>query len=322
MRRLCLCPNHIPLMSGEPLASPWGALQRVISSYHSHVLFPPGQAVARPLFPIGSRVSPDPDPISHWSGHGFYRGCLSHISNRFHARVARKGPLQCKRCQRFGHTQRNCGCAPRCLACGDEHPSGKCDTPKQQLKCCSCGGNHTANYRGCSVAKAADAKRARGERSRKDGVSTRLPAPKSAPAKPSPEQEKLGPGWNHVVRDGRVVKAQATPSITSTSSDIGRRTERQAAPTGGQRKPACPEVSVVESQPPRSKQTDSTPSPPQGQSPLQEIADLLENLPTKACVELTRRLLSASSSLPTGEARPRAVIRTVILFIAEYGCAA
>jgi hypothetical protein len=23
-------------------------------------------------------------------------------------------------------------------------------TPKQQLKCCSCGGNHTATYRGCS----------------------------------------------------------------------------------------------------------------------------------------------------------------------------
>jgi hypothetical protein len=49
-----------------------------------------------------------------------------------------KGPLQCKSCQRFGHTQRNCGYAPRCLACGDEHPSGKCVTPKKQLKCCSC----------------------------------------------------------------------------------------------------------------------------------------------------------------------------------------
>ena len=30
--------------------------------------------------------------------------------------VATKGPLQCKRCQRFGHTQRNCGYAPRCVA--------------------------------------------------------------------------------------------------------------------------------------------------------------------------------------------------------------
>ena len=32
--------------------------------------------------------------------------------------VAPKGPLQCKRCQRLGHTQRNCVYAPRCVACG------------------------------------------------------------------------------------------------------------------------------------------------------------------------------------------------------------
>jgi PAX-interacting protein 1 len=31
------------------------------------------------------------------------------------------GPLQCKRCQRFGHTQRYCGYAPRCFACGEAH---------------------------------------------------------------------------------------------------------------------------------------------------------------------------------------------------------
>jgi hypothetical protein len=29
-----------------------------------------------------------------------------------------KGPLHCKRCQRFGHTQRNCRYAPRCVTCG------------------------------------------------------------------------------------------------------------------------------------------------------------------------------------------------------------
>jgi hypothetical protein len=38
--------------------------------------------------------------------------------------VAPKGPLQCKRCQRFRHTQRNCGCAPRCVECRDAHQSG------------------------------------------------------------------------------------------------------------------------------------------------------------------------------------------------------
>jgi len=36
--------------------------------------------------------------------------------------VAPEGPLQFKRCQRFGHTQRNCGYAPRCVACGGLPP--------------------------------------------------------------------------------------------------------------------------------------------------------------------------------------------------------
>ena len=52
---------------------------------------------------------------------------------------------------------------------------------------------------------------------------------------------------------------------------------------------------------------------------LEEISDLLDRLPLQARVELTRRLLTSISSLPTGTARPRAVFNTVILFVAEYG---
>jgi hypothetical protein len=72
-----------------------------------------------------------------------------------------KGPVQCKRCQRLGHTQRNCGYTPRCVACGEAHQSGGCSTPKEQLKCLGCGGNHTANYRGCAKWKEANAALAR-----------------------------------------------------------------------------------------------------------------------------------------------------------------
>jgi hypothetical protein len=71
--------------------------------------------------------------------------------------------------------------------------------------------------RGCSKwkeAKAGAATRAQIERGRRDGVSTRLHAPKSAPSMPTPEQEALGSGWNHVVQGGRIVKAQATSSPT------------------------------------------------------------------------------------------------------------
>jgi hypothetical protein len=37
---------------------------------------------------------------------------------------------------------------------------------------------------------------------------------------------------------------------------------------------------------------------------------------------LTRRLLSTAAALPKGDVRPRAILKTVILFIVEYDCAA
>jgi hypothetical protein len=52
---------------------------------------------------------------------------------------------------------------------------------------------------------------------------------------------------------------------------------------------------------------------------LEDISDLLDNLPLQACVELTRRLLTSIPFLPPGAARPRTVIKTIILFMAEYG---
>jgi hypothetical protein len=45
-------------------------------------------------------------------------------------------------------------------------------------------------------------------------------------------------------------------------------------------------------------------------------------LPIDACVELTRRLLTAAPTLPSGAARSRAVVKIVVLFVAEYGITA
>ena len=53
-------------------------------------------------------------------------------------------------------------------------------------------------------------------------------------------------------------------------------------------------------------------------NPLEEITDLLDHLPLQAGVELIRRLLTSIFSLPTGTARPRAVLKTFIPFVAEY----
>ena len=54
-------------------------------------------------------------------------------------------------------------------------------------------------------------------------------------------------------------------------------------------------------------------------SPIEGIYDHLDNLPLDACVELNRWLLTSISSLPKGAARLRAVLKTVILFVADNG---
>jgi hypothetical protein len=109
---------------------------------------------------------------------------------------------------------------------------------KQLLTWCSCRGNHTTNY--C--------------------VHSNLKETKAAPEKASLEHRKLSPVQNRVLHSSCFVITQATTFPTTTTSNTGRPTERQAAPMGGQCKPACPEVSTVESQTPRSKQVDSIPS--------------------------------------------------------------
>jgi len=124
-----------------------------------------------------------------------------------------KFPLQCKRCQLFGHKLRNCGYAPRCVACGNSHLSGGCSTTREQPVCCGCGGNHTANYRGCVECKEAKPALAKQtpNRSRKS-VATGQPAtPKAQRARLSAEQRNLDVGWNHVVRGGCVVKGNNNP---------------------------------------------------------------------------------------------------------------
>ena len=135
--------------------------------------------------------------------------------------VAPKGPMQCKR---FGHTQQNCGYAPRCITCGGSNLSGGCSTPQEQPQCCGCWGNHTANYRGCvkwKEARAALAKQAP-QRAPKYAATGHPAAPKAQQAGPSAKQLALGEGWIHVVRAGRVAKATTTsPPLIQISFSAG-----------------------------------------------------------------------------------------------------
>lgn len=57
---------------------------------------------------------------------------------------------QCHRCQGYHHSQRNCHANVRCVKCGQAHDSRDCSKSRDlPALCANCGGEHTANYRGC-----------------------------------------------------------------------------------------------------------------------------------------------------------------------------
>jgi hypothetical protein len=223
--------------------------------------------------------------------------------------IAPEGPVQCKRWHLFGHMQRNCGYVPRCVACRETHLSGECSTPKQQLKCCSCGGNHTANYRGFSKwkeAKAALTRQVPYQRTRTSGAAVQLAAKRAVTPQPSTKQDSLGPGWNHVVRGGRVVKATLPRSVTGapqkdkmTELKTGSNAANpvlKATKALGQAQVTSTKVKSGKSSSKNPNPTKPTPRPQSLKSPVLEIGDLLNTLPLGACVELTRRLLTDAPS--------------------------
>lgn len=59
-------------------------------------------------------------------------------------------PMRCFKCQRFGHTAKNCKEERRCARCGGDHEYGECGIGVKP-KCCSCGGAHSVAYGGCEV---------------------------------------------------------------------------------------------------------------------------------------------------------------------------
>ena len=67
--------------------------------------------------------------------------------------------------------------------------------------------------------------------------------------------------------------------------------------------------------PPPKKPKSASISPP-NQSRIKDISDLFDILPVNARVELTRQLLTAVPTLPSGTARKPAVLKIIVLFAA------
>ncbi|CAH2016446.1 unnamed protein product [Acanthoscelides obtectus] len=54
---------------------------------------------------------------------------LTMLTVSFERKKKSTEPSQCYRCQRYGHTQRNCRLAERCVKCGEDHSSTTCSLP-------------------------------------------------------------------------------------------------------------------------------------------------------------------------------------------------
>lgn len=68
----------------------------------------------------------------------------------------KNGIAQCKNCQLYGHSSRNCNHKYRCVKCTEKHGRGECPrTLNPELveqtppKCVNCNGDHPANFRNC-----------------------------------------------------------------------------------------------------------------------------------------------------------------------------
>lgn len=70
-------------------------------------------------------------------------------------RKSNKKVTQCFNCQQWGHSSVNCGLQARCVKCAESHPKGECPRISREgtPKCCNCGGDHSANHRGCPTYK-------------------------------------------------------------------------------------------------------------------------------------------------------------------------
>lgn len=62
--------------------------------------------------------------------------------------------LRCFQCQRYGHGIAQCKAKMRCVRCGEDHKFEECNRKERPI-CINCGGNHSAAFDGCLVAKKA-----------------------------------------------------------------------------------------------------------------------------------------------------------------------
>lgn len=110
------------------------------------------------------------------------------VEQRFNARI-----VMCKKCQRYGHSQANCGFPPRCVKCVGNHHYKDCGKTRDSLpQCVNCNEYHAANYRGCKYYKTYVKEKTMPSPKERSNNSNSHISPKMAPNINDPQNYKRG----------------------------------------------------------------------------------------------------------------------------------
>jgi len=92
-------------------------------------------------------VDLEPSPLNH----NIYKvDSICYTKIKIEAPNPKKNPVQCLRCQNYGHTRTYCHHTPRCVKCGNTHLSTECQKESNTPATCAlCYGDHPASYKGC-----------------------------------------------------------------------------------------------------------------------------------------------------------------------------
>lgn len=102
----------------------------------------------------------------------------------------RTDPVQCHRCQAFGHSKNYCRRAFICMKCAGPHPSTECKKDKNSPGlCANCGNQHVASYKGCPVFKSERAKLLAIKLSAPQAIENNIPPPTLDHMQPSSQSQ-------------------------------------------------------------------------------------------------------------------------------------
>lgn len=129
--------------------------------------------------------------------------------------------LQCRRCQRWGHSTSNCRSKPICTKCGKEHWTKDCqlvnkndESTHENITCANCKGNHLAFSRNCPVYQS----RLTANMNRKNTTATFNKKPEFVPA-PTPTTNPWMRNQKHVTERTNI-EPNSTQNLEKVSSVI------------------------------------------------------------------------------------------------------